>query len=195
VRLSVDELVAAALSARPERRQADFVEKAQAAQARAAKQEALAPGVSVGLSYFPPLRMAPSHGLGLSVGVELPWLWGGRAAGRAAEESMAEAAHEEAADVAWRVRVEVASALAAVHEATVRVEALEKTARPAAERAFETAFASYRSGQGELVTLLAAQRAIIDVRAEEVDAQAALERALAELDWAVGGRAPRTRLE
>lgn len=195
VRTSVDELLAAALTARPERRQADGVEKAQAAQARAAKQEALAPGVSVGLSYFPPIRVAPSHGLGLSVGVELPWLWGGKAAGRAAEETMREAAHEETADVDWRVRVEVASALSVVREATVRVDALVKTAQPAAERAFDTAFASYRSGQGDVMTVLDAQKDIVELRVAVVEARATLEHALAELDWAVGGKAPRVPLE
>ncbi|MEW6431308.1 MAG: TolC family protein [Myxococcota bacterium] len=194
VRATTDELVAAALAARPERRWAEGQQRAQSATARAARQEALAPAVSVGLSYFPPIRMAPSHGLGLSVGLELPWLWGGKAAGRAAEETMSEAAREEVADAAFRVRVEVATALATVREATVRVEALEKTARPAAERAFDTAFASYRSGQGDVLTLLAAQRAIVELRVDLVEARATLEHALAELDWAVGGRAPRTPL-
>lgn len=195
VRASVDELLAAALSARPERRQADGLGKQQAAQAHAAKQEALAPGVSLGLSYFPPIRMAPSHGLGLSVGVELPWLWGGKAAGRAAEETLGEAAREAVADADYRVRVEVASSLAVVREATVRIEALEKTAQPAAERAFDTAFASYRSGQGDVMTVLDAQKDIVELRVAVVEARATLEHALADLDWAVGGHAPRVPLE
>lgn len=195
VRAPVDELVSQARAARPDRRFAQGLHRAQAASARAAKQEALAPAVSVGLSYFPPLRMAPAHGLGLAVGLELPWLWGGKASARAAEETLGEAAREEVADADYRVRVEVASALATVREATVRVEALEATASPAAERAFDTAFASYRSGQGDVLTVLAAQASIVELRVSLVEARAALAHALAELDWAVGQRAPRVPLE
>jgi cobalt-zinc-cadmium efflux system outer membrane protein len=191
---SVDELMALALAARPERRTADGLARQQAAQARAAKQEALAPGVSLGLSYFPPVRMAPAHGLGLSVGVELPWLWGGKAAARAAEARLEDAAREDVADVDYRLRLEVVTARAAVQEAAARVTALERTAQPAAERAFDTAFASYRSGQGDVMTVLAAQRDIVELRVAVVEAHAALEHALVELDWMVGGKAPRTLL-
>lgn len=195
VRADARALVAVAWDARPERRQAALAQTAGAARAKAARQEALAPGVSLGLSYFPPVRMAPAHGVGLSLGVELPWLWGGGRAGQAAGEAMHEATREAAADVDYRLRVEVASALATVREATVRVESLERTAWPAAQWAFDTAFASYRSGQGDVLMVLDAQRDIAELHVASVEAHAALERALVALDRALGAKAPRVALE
>lgn len=194
VTASAGELLDAARAARPEPKWAEGQSRRAVASARAAKQEALAPAVTLGLSYFPPVRSAPSHGLGVNVGLELPWLWGGRAAARRGEETMAEAAGEEEADARYRVEVEVTSALATVREATVRVDALEKKALPAATRAFDTAFASYRSGQGDVVLLLTAENAIVELEVSLVEARGTLEHALAELDWAVGGAAPRSKL-
>jgi outer membrane protein TolC len=194
VTASMDELVAAARTARPEPKFAASQERKQEASARAAKQEALAPGVSLGLSWFPPVSMAPTHGLGVSVAVELPWLWGGRFAMKDGEATMAGAQREESADVNYRLAVEVATALATVREATVRVKALEQTALPAARRAVDTALSAYGAGQQDVQTLLAAEQAVVELDVAVVEARATLDLALAELDWAVGGKAPRAAM-
>jgi len=194
VTLSAEQLLEAAHAARPELKLAASQEKKAQASAHAAKQEALAPAVSLGLSYFPPIRMAPTHGLGVSVAVELPWLWGGRFSQKDGEVTMAGAAREETADVTYRLAIEVASALAAVREATVRVKALEQLAVPAARRAEDVSLAAYRAGGQDVQGLLAAEQAVVALDVAVVEARAALDLALVQLDWAVGGKAPRSAM-
>ncbi len=187
-------LLAQARARRPELAEAAAKRTAEEKAREAMDREATVPGFSVRAGYFAPSRMMPMHGFGVSLGVELPWLWGGRRAGAQAQALSADAAALEREDAAYRLGVDVTSGVAAVRAAAAKWKALREVALPAAERAFEGSFASYRSGKGELLKALAAEQAVVEVEVELVDARAMLDHALVDLDWAVAGEAPRETL-
>jgi cobalt-zinc-cadmium efflux system outer membrane protein len=67
------------------------------------------------------------------------------------------------------------------------VRSVEGDVLPAQREAAALARAAYREGQGGLVAVLEADRALADVEAEDIDAQAEAAAARADLDWASGG--------
>jgi outer membrane protein TolC len=188
-------LVARAERARPDLRAAHARVEAEGAMLTSARREATWPSFTVGASYFAPTTASPVHGYGLSASASLPWVWGGNARREEAQEASARAASFDADDARLRVGVDVGTAAAAADAAAERLLSLSSRARPAAKRALDLGFASYGAGKGELLGVLRAEQAAIDVEMDIVAARASLDHALADLDWAVGEPVPRVPLE
>ena len=64
---------------------------------------------------------------------------------------------------------------------------------PASIRAAEAARVGYQSGRTELMSILEAERRVLQLRLELVRARAELERAVVELEWAMGGSVGKER--
>jgi outer membrane protein TolC len=186
--------IAHARAARPELRGAAADREAQAAEARATAREATWPSFSVAALYFTPTEATPDHGYGFNASMTLPWLWG--AADRRADAARASLAASTTAAEGAHVVVdaEVAAAAAASRSAGGRLGVLEARALPAAQRAFDAVWSGYESSRGDILAVLAAERALIDVKEQIVMARASLDHALADLDAAVGAPVPRAPL-
>ena len=189
-----DELLALALSTRPELVAARARTVARQAFARGAQREALIPTFSLGFMYFAPTTLMPEHGYGVSFGMTLPWLWGANGWRREGESTLASAAAFDVDATEVRISVDVASAVGAVKTAEAKLLVLVGRQLPAARDALDATFAGYRAGKGTLVELLRAERGVIDAEAAVIEARATLEHALVDLDWAVGTRVDRAPL-
>jgi outer membrane protein TolC len=158
--------------------------------AEAAAREAAVPSFTLGLHFFAPVGGMPV-GWGASLGMSLPWLW--RRAAHRAESARARARESAAAtDVArLETRSEASVALAAVKAAERRLTALRDRALPAARRGLEATEAGYAAGGTDILMWLDAERGLLEVEIDLTVARGDLERALADLDGAVGERVPR----
>jgi len=192
---AVDRLLAGAVARRPEQAEVAARRASESAALTAMRREATVPGVSVALGYYAPTALMPAHGFGLSLGVELPWLWGGRRAAADAQALQLQAVEADASAIEYRVGVDVVTAVATARAAADRWRSLHDVALPAAQRAFEGAFASYRSGSGDALDLLGAERAVVELEVELVAARAMLDHALIDLDASLAQKAPREVLE
>lgn len=180
---------------RPELRAIQARRAGKLAEAQATDREATWPAFSVGALYFAPTSTMPTHGYGVSFSSTLPWLWGRASSAARAEHSLAQAGDDEYQDTAARIRTEVATRAALVGVQTRRLGALRDTLLPASVRAFQAATSGYDSGRTDILTLIAARRSVVEVEIDIVDARAALQHAMVELDWAAGApvrRAPLT---
>ncbi len=177
----------------PEVAMADRMERAARAAAEAADREATVPMFSVGLDGFLPVNDMPA-GYGVSFGMSLPWVWGAASA-RARSADHTAMAREAAADGKRRdARTDATMALAAVRAAERRYVALRDGAAPAARRALDAARAGYASGGTDLLMWLDTARMAREVDLDLAMARGDLDRALADLDWAAGGRVARARI-
>jgi outer membrane protein TolC len=183
-----------ALRRRPEIRAASAEHKAAQEQARAASREASLPSFSLAALYFAPVGPMPTHGYGANASMTLPWLWGDAAERRDGMKLLAQAAKSDADAALVPIRTEVALADTNMRSAALKLQALRDLARPASQRAFDAAWAGYEAGRTDVLTLLTARRAIVDVDSEVVAARAALDHALADLEAAVGTELPRRPL-
>jgi len=188
------ELIARAREERPERRAAAARRDAAAMDLQAARREANMPAADVGLAYFPSTKTMHYNGYGLLVSVSLPWLSGQGRKRRDAASEFAAAATEDLAEAGLRIDREVAEALAATQTAARRWQTLRGAALPASERAREVALSGYEVGRADLLAMLATEGAYVEISLEIIDARAALDHALAELDRSSGGHLPRVAL-
>jgi cobalt-zinc-cadmium efflux system outer membrane protein len=190
---TLEELLAHARAARPELRAASAAREARRMEAEAAAREATWPAFSVAALYFAPTASVPEHGYGVNASMSLPWLWG--AAGEREEARRAELVAATTAEQGAHVDVdaEVVAAAALARSAALRLGVLEGRALPATKRGFDAAWSAYASGQRDVLSILAAERAVVDVGEQIVVARAALDHALADLDAAVGLDVPRAR--
>lgn len=179
---------------RPELRAYAAQREARREEARAAEKEAVIPSFNVAALYFVPTSPMPHHGYGMNASVSLPWLWGEAAARRGARRELAEAAQSDVLAARRAIEAEVATQEASVRASALRLQALRDRALPASRRAFEVAWAGYESSRVDVLRLLAAHRAIIDVESEVVASRATLDHALADFEAAVGTEAPRRPL-
>ena len=191
---SLTELVQQAQERRPDVKAVRAGHDAAEALRVAARREWLIPSFSVGVLYFPPTSAAPEHGFGVSLGVELPWLWG---AGKNRTDAATLAS--EAAALAIRARnidvnAEVAEADANVRTQALRLRILQEMVLPATRRTLDAALASYVVSRADFALLLATRRSLIDTDLQIIAARAALDHALVELEAAVGGPVPRAPL-
>lgn len=124
--------------------------------------------VSVPLPVFPGRRLGPA------------------AAAQAAEEE-AGAQREAFLRDAEGAR---AALLARIDAETRRLDELTHTARPVAEAASEVAQAAYRSGHGNVQDVIEAERMILDIDLERVDAEARRARLRVALWRVMGGVSP-----
>jgi outer membrane protein TolC len=188
------ELVRQARARRADVKVARAMEDAAEARRVAAKREWLIPSFSVGLLYFPPTGAATEHGYGVSLAVELPWLWGGGknrtdGAARAKDAAVLETRGKNVS-----VDTEVAEADAEARTQALRLRILEDQVLPATRRALDVSLAGYEASKGDLVMLLVARRSVVDTELQITLARAALDHALVDLDAAVGAEVPRVPL-
>lgn len=125
-------------------------------------------------------------GLGLEVGMTLPWLWSG-------ERDVLEAARADQAAEEAEVRglersltVDVRMALAELDTLSSTLASLREGEAPAARLAFDAVASTYGAGQGTLLDWLDAARAIRELELEEADLMGEVAHALADLTSATG---------
>ncbi len=163
----------------------------------AAKREWLVPGFSVAALYFAPVGPTPAardHGFGVSLTVELPWLWGGGSGRTDAARIEHEASSLDVDASTVDASFEVAAANGEVRAHAIHLRMLTERVLPATKRAIDATWPGYETGRTELLALLTAQRSLVEAELESVITRAALDHAMIELDAAVGAEVPRVKL-
>lgn len=130
--------------------------------------------------------MAEGPGAMIMIGISVP-IWRERLrAGVAEARAMQRMADADLSAMRLMVESEAAAARETVSAARSQLVVLENEVMPRARAASEAALATYSSGQGTLVSVIESARALWDVRAEQVMAEAALGEAWARLNRAIG---------
>ena len=131
--------------------------------------------------------MAEGPGAMLMIGVSVP-IWRDRLhAGVAEARAMQRMAASDLVAMRRMVEGEAVSAVESVEAARAQYAVLEDEILPRARAASETALAAYSSGQGTLISVIESARALWEVQAEQVMAEAQLGEAWARLRRATGG--------
>jgi outer membrane protein, heavy metal efflux system len=125
---------------------------------------------------------------GLSLEAPVLSLRGGAIARAKAEQALAETS---AALEQRRLEADLADAYRRAEGAGARARSLATDVLPALEEVRRMTEEGYRDGRVDLLRLIDAQRARLESRIAEVEAEAAWERALAEVEHAVGVRLDR----
>lgn len=191
---SLTQIIDEASKRRPEVAMARAEADADEARRVAAKREWLVPSLALGAFYFAPVGSSTQSGVGFSVSVEIPWLWGDKKAMADAAKLDASAALTRIAGTRVDTSAEIASAYREATAAALRVLLYDDQVVPASRRALDLVFAGYAAAKTELPSLLIAERALVDAELARVAAAAALEHALADLDAAAGFPVPRQPL-
>jgi outer membrane protein, heavy metal efflux system len=131
--------------------------------------------------------MAEGAGAMVMIGVSVP-IWRERLrAGVAEARAMQRMANSDLAAMRRMVEGEAVSARESVEAMRAQYIVLEDEILPRARAATETALAAYSSGQGTLISVIESARALWEVQAEQVMAEAALGEAWARLHRSTGG--------
>jgi cobalt-zinc-cadmium efflux system outer membrane protein len=184
--LDLAALMSKARESRPELKQAETQREAREHAAKAAELEATWPSFGVGVRYFPPTVAMPNHGYGASVSMSLPWLWGAAGRRKDAEHEFLRAARTNVEAARIPVDAEVVACEASARSAASRFQILHDRALPATHRSFDVARSGFESGRTDLMTVLDARRAVVEVERGIAVARADLDRAMTELEAAVG---------
>jgi outer membrane protein TolC len=187
-------ILARAREARPELRAAAAEVQARGFEVRAADREATWPSLTVSALYFAPVASLPRNGVGANLSVSLPWLWGAADRRREAQEGYATAATSNLEAARIQIDADVATSEATTRSAAVRLQLLRDRALPSSRRGLDAAMAGYTSGRVDILTVLNARRAVIEIEMDIVAARAVLDHALADLDAAAGAPVPRKPL-
>jgi outer membrane protein TolC len=131
--------------------------------------------------------MAEGPGAMVMIGVSVP-IWRERLrAGVAEARAMQRMADADLTAMRRMVEGEAVSARESVEATRTQYVVLEDEVLPRARAATETALAAYSSGQGTLIAVIESARALWEIQAEQVMAEAALGEAWARLHRATGG--------
>jgi cobalt-zinc-cadmium efflux system outer membrane protein len=131
--------------------------------------------------------MAEGAGAMLMVGVSVP-IWRGRLRSGVAEaRAMERMANAELLAMQRMVEGEVASARAHVESASESRRALESQVLPRARMSVEAALSVYSAGQGTLISVIDAARALWEALSDLVMAETATSQAWARLERVTGG--------
>ena len=128
----------------------------------------------------------PGNDYRAGITLELPLLGHGGAAQRAAEARRRAALAGREAALAT-IDGQIVAAYRRYQAARRRARTLAGEVLPAEREAADLARAAYREGQGGLVAVIEADRALAQADGELIDAEADAASALAELVWAAGG--------
>jgi cobalt-zinc-cadmium efflux system outer membrane protein len=126
------------------------------------------------------------HTYGITLGMTLPWLWGGRSGAERAAEGRAKALTDELAAKQRDLTVEVVQARGAVNAAKSELSVLRGRVLPATLRARELAQAAYESGQSGLSQLLQAEATHVDTQMQIIELENELAHRSVDLDFALG---------
>lgn len=125
-------------------------------------------------------------GLGLEVGMTLPWLWSGQRDALDAARASEAAEEAEVLGLERALTVDVRVALAGLDTLSATLTSLREQEAPAAQRALDAVAATYGAGEGTLLDWLDAARAIRELQIEEADLLGEVGHALADLTGATG---------
>lgn len=130
--------------------------------------------------------MAEGPGFMVMIGVSVP-IWRERLrAGVAEAQAMQRMAGADLEAMRRMVEGEAVAARETVSATRVQVVMLDNEVMPRARAAIEAALAGYSSGQGTLIPVIESARALWEVQAEQVMADAALGQAWARLERSIG---------
>lgn len=115
-----------------------------------------------------------------------PWSRGRLTAAIDAQVRRIEAAKVRRDVVITRIRHEIRQIAVRVEAAQRQVALIESTVLPQVEHAFELARVAYAGGEGEFTEVLESRRLLLTTQLELVEARAAVSRAFADLESAVG---------
>ncbi len=157
-----------------------------AAEARAAAATARAdvPMFMIGAMYMQTPQMRP--GLGLELGMTLPWLWSGERDEAEAMRADARAMESEVAGIERAIAVEVRAALAELVTNRRALRVLREREAPAAALALDATAATYGAGEGNLLDWLDAARATRELAVEEVELLTEVAHARVDVASALG---------
>lgn len=131
--------------------------------------------------------MAEGPGAMIMIGVSVP-IWRERLrAGVAEARAMHRMADSDLSAMRRMVEADAVNARESVEAARTQYVVIEDEILPRARAATEAALAAYSSGQGTLISVIEAARALWEVQAEQVMAESALGEAWARLHRATGG--------
>jgi outer membrane protein TolC len=193
VALGPEQAAQIAAAGNPEVAMAAHMEKSARAMAEAAEREATVPMFTAGVSVSLPVNDMPA-GYGLSFAMSLPWAWGAASGRQKSAEQKALAERAAVSGARLRARTEASMALAAVRSAERRYLVLRDTAAPAAQRAVDASRAGYAARGTDILMWLDASRVALEIDVDLATAHGDLDRALADLDGAIGAHLPRTSL-
>lgn len=179
-------LLAVATAARPDVRAAEL--GVEAAGARLGWERARVFGLVARVDAFGPAPFGPSEVTArLGVQATLP-IFHQNQFGIERSEAELDRAAWRYAQARQQVVAEVTSARAQVEQLRAARRAWGETVRPAAEDAVRGAEQSFAQGESSWIAVLDATRRVIDARVREVELDAELRRALAQLQRSTGGR-------
>jgi cobalt-zinc-cadmium efflux system outer membrane protein len=115
-----------------------------------------------------------------------PWSRGKLNTEIAAQEKRVEAARAHRDATLASVRQSVREATVRLEAARQRVDLLEAAVMPHVEHDFDVARASYAAGRAEFADLLESERALLTTRMDVIAARAGVQRAIADVELAVG---------
>ena len=138
----------------------------------------------------PASTMAEGDGAMLMLGVSVP-LWRNRLrAGVDEARAMERMARADLLGMHRMIEGEVATAYAEAQATRALLDALEADVLPRARSAVDAALAAYAAGQGSLVLVVDASRALWEAESDRLMAESAAGRASARLELAVGNKVP-----
>jgi cobalt-zinc-cadmium efflux system outer membrane protein len=180
----LEALLERALANRAELQATRARQNAAKAEREASSAEAQIPEVMVGLGYWQMPNMRP--GIGATVGMTLPWLWGGQRdrLQAAQEQELAAAYDHEAARV--MIQAEVTETYAQLEALTAELGVLEEQSLPAASRALDAVRSAYTTGNATLVAWMEAAQTQLALQLEQTQLRADHARASAALERVVG---------
>jgi cobalt-zinc-cadmium efflux system outer membrane protein len=180
--LSLPSLLDTAMSNRPDLRAAEI--KVQAAGERARWQQSqvlamMAPTLSIKEIGSEGLRAGPG------LNMEIPILSRNQGRIKRADAEVVQAGRQYAA-LKDRVEQEVAEAFARLTQTQASQAQLTERVRPPVERSIQLSQRAFESGDIPIMNVLEATRQIHDINLRQAEAAAALQRALAQLERAIG---------
>lgn len=177
---------------RPELASLRSMRDAELAEADAEHARSRWPEPRIGVSYFAPSAQMQGHGFGVSLGMQLPWLWGGRGGSQLAAESRSRALSQELAAKKRDIDIEVIAARGAASAVESELTVLREAVLPATLRARGLAEGAYQSGQARLQDVLQAEAQQVEVQMQIVELETELAHQTAELEFALGQKASRS---
>jgi outer membrane protein TolC len=159
---------------------------AELAEANAEHARSQWPEPRLGVSYFAPSGQMAGHGVGVSLGMQLPWLWGGRGGAQLAAESRSRALSQDLLAKQRDIAIEVLVARGAANAVQRELSVLREAVLPATLRARALAESAYQSGQARLQDVLQAEAQQVDVEMQIVELETELAHHTADLAFAQG---------
>jgi outer membrane protein TolC len=176
---------------RPELTSLRTMRDAELAEADAEHARSRWPEPRIGVSYFAPSGPMQEHGFGISLGMQLPWLWGGRAGSRSAAESRSRALSQDLLAKERDIAIEVLAARGAASAVQSELRVLREAVLPATLRARALAESAYQSGQARIQDVLQAEAQQVEVEMQIVELETELAHDTTDLAFAQGQKPSR----